>query len=43
MRVAGPFLILIIGPVVEVPQSGQLSLVMGRQRPHFRQNGIGSL
>jgi hypothetical protein len=29
--------------VVEVPQSGQLSLYRGRRRPHFRQNGIVSL
>lgn len=40
---AGPFFIFIIAAVVEVPQSGQLSLNLGRHRPHFRQNGICSL
>lgn len=40
---ADVFLILIIAAVVEVPQSGQLSLYRGRRRPHFRQNGISSL
>ena len=40
---ADTFLIFIIAAVVEVPQSGQLSLNLGRQRPHFRQNGICSL
>jgi hypothetical protein len=28
------------GAVVEVPQSGQLSLYSTSRRPHFRQNGI---
>jgi hypothetical protein len=30
------------GAVVEVPQSGQLSLYSTSLRPHFRQNGIFS-
>lgn len=32
-------LILMIGAVVEVPQSGQLLLYSRSLRPHFRQNG----
>ena len=40
---ADAFLILIIVAVVEVPQSGQLSLDATRRRPHFRQNGMCSL
>ena len=39
---ADAFLILIIGLVVEVWQSGHLSLYSGKRRPHFRQNGICS-
>jgi hypothetical protein len=37
-----PFLILINGAVVDVPQSVQLSLYSASLRPHFRQNGIVS-
>jgi len=43
LMVAVFILNLIKGPVVEVPQSGQLSVCTVSRRPHFRQNGICSL
>lgn len=39
----GAILVLNSGAVVEVPQSVQVSLYSTSLRPHFRQNGIGSL